>query len=138
MKHQQQVVSRRSFIASVAGSSLMMSMGSLVSGCSSQQASHALSSGALSKVFSPNIWFEINGAGEVLINIIRAEMGQHVGTSLAQIVADELGADWSKVSFNHVDTDPKWGVMVTGGSWSGSHLLYAAVASRCGRAHCDH
>ena len=118
MKHQQQGVSRRSFIAGVAGSSLMMSMGSLVSGCSSEQASQALASGDLSKVFSPNIWFEINGAGEVLINIIRAEMGQHVGTSLAQIVADELGVDWSKVSFKHVDTDPKWGVMVTGGSWS--------------------
>ena len=96
----------------------MMSMGSLVSGCSSDQASKALASGDLSKVFSPNIWFEINGAGDVLINIVRAEMGQHVGTSLAQIVADELGADWSKVSFKHVDTDPKWGVMVTGGSWS--------------------
>lgn len=96
----------------------MMTMGSLVSGCSSDQASKALASGDLSKVFSPNIWFEINGAGDVLINIVRAEMGQHVGTSLAQIVADELGADWSKVSFKHVDTDPKWGVMVTGGSWS--------------------
>ena len=118
MKHQQQGLSRRSFIAGVAGSSLMMSMGSLVSGCSSEQASQALSSGDLSKIFSPNIWFEINGAGEVLINVIRAEMGQHVGTSLAQIVADELGADWSKVYFRHVDTDPKWGVMVTGGSWS--------------------
>ncbi|MDG1506745.1 MAG: molybdopterin-dependent oxidoreductase [Luminiphilus sp.] len=118
MKNQRQGLSRRSFIAGVAGSSLMMSMGSLVSGCSSEQASQALSSGDLSKAFSPNIWFEINGAGEVLINIVRAEMGQHVGTSLAQIVADELGADWSKVSFKHVDTDPKWGVMVTGGSWS--------------------
>ena len=118
MKNQQQGLSRRSFIAGVAGSSLMMSMGSLVSGCSSEQASQALSSGDLSKAFSPNIWLEINGAGEVLINIVRAEMGQHVGTSLAQIVADELGADWSKVSFKHVDTDPKWGVMVTGGSWS--------------------
>ena len=118
MKNQRQGLSRRSFIAGVAGSSLMMSMGSLVSGCSSDQASKALASGDLSKVFSPNIWFEINGAGDVLINIVRAEMGQHVGTSLAQIVADELGADWSKVSFKHVDTDPKWGVMVTGGSWS--------------------
>ena len=88
MKHQQQALSRRSFIAGVAGSSLMMSMGSLVSGCSSEQASEALTSGDLSKVFAPNIWFEINGAGEVLINIIRAEMGQHVGTSLAQIVAE--------------------------------------------------
>ncbi len=118
MKNKRQGLSRRSFIAGVAGSSLMMTMGSLVSGCSSDQASKALASGDLSKVFSPNIWFEINGAGDVLINIVRAEMGQHVGTSLAQIVADELGADWSKVSFKHVDTDPKWGVMVTGGSWS--------------------
>ena len=85
MKYQQQGLSRRSFIAGVAGSSLMMSMGSLVSGCSSEQASQALSSGDLSKVFSPNIWFEIDGAGEVLINIIRAEMGQHVGTSFGII-----------------------------------------------------
>ncbi|MDB2313678.1 molybdopterin-dependent oxidoreductase [Luminiphilus sp.] len=118
MKNQRQGISRRSFIAGIAGSSLMMGMGSLVSGCSSEQASDALAAGDLSTVFSPNIWFEINGAGEVLINIVRAEMGQHVGTSLAQIIADELGADWSKVSFKHVDTDPKWGVMVTGGSWS--------------------
>ena len=118
MMKQQKGISRRSFVAGMAGSSLMMGMGSLVTGCSAEQASEAMASGDLSKVFSPNIWFELNGAGEVLINIVRAEMGQHVGTSLAQIVADELGADWSKVTFKHVDTDPKWGVMVTGGSWS--------------------
>ena len=118
MMKQQKGISRRSFVAGMAGSSLMMGMGSLVTGCSPEQASEAMASGDLSKVFSPNIWFELNGAGEVLINIVRAEMGQHVGTSLAQIVADELGADWSKVTFKHVDTDPKWGVMVTGGSWS--------------------
>jgi CO/xanthine dehydrogenase Mo-binding subunit len=45
-------------------------------------------------------------------------MGQHVGTALARIVADELEADWSKVRIVHVDSDPKWGLMVTGGSWS--------------------
>jgi CO/xanthine dehydrogenase Mo-binding subunit len=45
-------------------------------------------------------------------------MGQHVGTALARIVADELEADWGKVRIVHVDTDPKWGLMVTGGSWS--------------------
>ncbi|PMY02110.1 aldehyde dehydrogenase, partial [Pseudomonas sp. MPR-R2A5] len=50
--------------------------------------------------------------------IIRAEMGQHVGTALARILADELEADWDKVRIVHVDTDPKWGLMVTGGSWS--------------------
>ena len=45
-------------------------------------------------------------------------MGQHVGTALARILADELEADWDKVRIVAVDTDPKWGLMVTGGSWS--------------------
>ena len=57
-------------------------------------------------------------SGEVTVNIIRAEMGQHVGTALARIVADELEADWGKVQIITVDSDPKWGLMVTGGSWS--------------------
>src|ERR1700726_2299953 len=57
-------------------------------------------------------------SGLITVNIIRAEMGQHVGTALARIVADELEADWSKVRIVHVDSDPKWGLMVTGGSWS--------------------
>ena len=52
------------------------------------------------------------------VNIIRAEMGQHVGTALARIVADELEADWDKVRIVDVDSDPKWGEMMTGGSWS--------------------
>jgi isoquinoline 1-oxidoreductase subunit beta len=69
-------------------------------------------------LFEPTIWFSIDGDGFVTVNIIRAEMGQHVGTSLARILADELEADWDKVRFVHVDTDPKWGLMITGGSWS--------------------
>ncbi len=56
--------------------------------------------------------------GIVTVNVIRAEMGQHVGTALARIVADELEADWAQGAHRHVDTDPKWGLMVTGGSWS--------------------
>ena len=64
------------------------------------------------------MWYSIDGDGIVTVNIIRAEMGQHVGTALARILADELEADWDKVRIIHVDTDPKWGLMVTGGSWS--------------------
>ena len=56
--------------------------------------------------------------GRVTVNIAKAEMGQHVGTALARILADELECEWDKVSIVHVDTDPKWGYMVTGGSWS--------------------
>jgi CO/xanthine dehydrogenase Mo-binding subunit len=95
-----------------------MSFGTLLPGCSREQAATDIAAGGASRVFSPAVWFEIDGNGSVLINIAKAEMGQHVGTALARIVADELGADWDRVKIKHVDSDPKWGYMVTGGSWS--------------------
>ena len=52
------------------------------------------------------------------VNIIRAEMGQHIGTAIARVLADELEVDWSNVRILLVDTDPKWGYMQTGGSKS--------------------
>lgn len=70
------------------------------------------------KNFSPTVWYQIDQNGTIKVNIARAEMGQHVGTALAKIVAEELGADWNNVIIEHVNTDPKWGYMVTGGSWS--------------------
>ena len=81
--------------------------------------------------YAPTIWYTIGRDGQVVVNIIRAETGQHVGTAIARIVADELEADWSKVKFLHVDTDPKWGLMVTGGSWSiwQSYPLYSQAAA---------
>jgi len=110
---------RRSFIASSVGGGLFMGFGSLLAGCSEEQAVESITTAAdPSKLFSPTVWFDINTSGDILINISKAEMGQHVGTALARVIADELGADWSKVSIKHVDTDPKWGYMVTGGSWS--------------------
>jgi isoquinoline 1-oxidoreductase beta subunit len=69
-------------------------------------------------IFEPTIWYGMDRNGLVTVNIIRAEMGQHVGTALARIVADELEANWADVRIVHVDSDPKWGLMVTGGSWS--------------------
>jgi CO/xanthine dehydrogenase Mo-binding subunit len=68
--------------------------------------------------FDPTLWYSIDASGIVTVNIIRAEMGQHVGTAIARILADELEVDWASVRISHVDTDPKWGLMVTGGSWS--------------------
>lgn len=111
-------VSRRSFLAGTAGATLVMGLGSVLPGCSREEAATELADQGASKLFSPSVWFELDGTGGVLINIAKAEMGQHVGTALARVVADELGADWSRVSIKHVDTDPKWGYMVTGGSWS--------------------
>jgi len=86
------------------------------------------------RAFEPTIWFDIDRDGIVGVNIIRAEMGQHVGTALARIVADELEADWASVRLNYVDTDPKWGLMVTGGSWSvWQSFGYLSQAGAAGR-----
>jgi len=115
-------VSRRSFLAGSVSTGLFMGLGSLLAGCNEQDAVESISAPEALKdpstLFSPSVWFEISADGKVLINIAKAEMGQHVGTALARVVAEELGANWSDVSIKHVDTDPKWGYMVTGGSWS--------------------
>lgn len=68
--------------------------------------------------FARNLWFEIDANGIATINIAKAEMGQHVGTALAQALAEELEVRWDDVRIRHVDTDLKWGLMITGGSWS--------------------
>jgi isoquinoline 1-oxidoreductase subunit beta len=68
--------------------------------------------------FEPTIWFSIDRDGLTWINIPKAEMGQHIGTALARILADELEADWDSVHLIGVDTDPKWGPIVTGASTS--------------------
>ena len=111
-------LSRRQFVVGAAGSSLVLGLGSALSGCQPDQAASDLVSQGGSASFSPVMWFEIDADGAIKMNIVRAEMGQHVGTALAQVIAEELGAAWEDVSIQHVDTDPKWGYMVTGGSWS--------------------
>ncbi|NNC77252.1 MAG: xanthine dehydrogenase family protein molybdopterin-binding subunit [Woeseiaceae bacterium] len=111
-------LTRRSFLAGTVGTGLVMGLGVVLPGCSREKAVEEIAADGASRIFSPAVWFEVDGDGAVLVNIAKAEMGQHVGTALARIVADELGADWDAVSIKHVDTDPKWGYMVTGGSWS--------------------
>jgi len=107
-------LTKRRFMIGTVGTSMLMAFGGAASLVGNASASEQL----VNKSFQPNIWIEMNTEGEVLINITKAEMGQHIGTALARIVSDELGADWSYVRIRHVDTDPKWGFMVTGGSWS--------------------
>jgi isoquinoline 1-oxidoreductase beta subunit len=105
-------LSRRGFLIAMAGAGVMLGYTrsglALVSGAT----------GSASDLFEPTIWYGIDPSGTVTVNIIRAEMGQHVGTALARIVADELEADWNKVKTVTVDSDPKWGLMITGASWS--------------------
>lgn len=96
---------RRGFMITVAAAGAMMGLAAPVGAEAAEG-------------FEPTIWYRIGRDGTVTVNVIRAEMGQHVGTAIARIVADELEADWSKVKIDHVDSAAKWGLMVTGGSWS--------------------
>src|SRR5579864_3520032 len=110
--------SRRGFLIAMMGAGVML--GYARSGLAAVEflASGTQGGSSAGDLFEPTIWYGIDRSGAVTINIIRAEMGQHVGTALARIVADELEADWDKVRTITVDSDPKWGLMITGASWS--------------------
>lgn len=74
---------------------------------------------APARLFEPTIWCALAPDGSITVNIVRAEMGQHVGTALARIIADEMDADWCKVRIVQVDTEKRFaGQYITGGSWS--------------------
>lgn len=47
--------------------------------------------------FTPSIWFTMTPDGKTTMHIVKAEMGQHIGTGLAQIIADELEVKWADV-----------------------------------------
>src|SRR5262245_14421396 len=101
-------LSRRAFLVGMAGAAVTF-------GFAPGQGT-AQESGA--SPFEPTIWYSLDRDGIVTVNIIRAEMGQHTGTAMARILADELEVEWNNVRILAVDTDPKWGNMHTGGSTS--------------------
>ena len=69
-----------------------------------------------------NAWVVIKPDDTIIIRIARSEMGQGTLTGLAQLVAEELECDWSKVTTEYptpgqsVARKRAWGDMSTGGS----------------------
>ena len=47
--------------------------------------------------FTPSIWFTLTPDGKVTMHIVKCEMGQHIGTGLAQVIAEELEVNWEDV-----------------------------------------
>ena len=76
-------------------------------------------SGAADEV---NVWVVIKPDDTCVIRIARSEMGQGTLTGLAQLVAEELECDWSKVTTEGITPGRNlarkraWGDMGTGGS----------------------
>jgi CO/xanthine dehydrogenase Mo-binding subunit len=118
-------LSRRGFLIGAAGTGFTLAFARTALAVADPAAALA------EKLFEPTIWYHIDHEGLVTVNVIRAEMGQHVGTAVARILADELEADWSSVRIDSVDTDPKWGLMITGASWSvwQSYPLYSRAGA---------
>ena len=68
------------------------------------------------------VWVVIKPNEDVVVRIVKSEMGQGTITGLAQMVAEELECDWNKVSYEYPTPGESkkrkqvWGSFSTGGS----------------------
>jgi isoquinoline 1-oxidoreductase beta subunit len=75
------------------------------------------------QVFAPNAFIRISPHGAVTLVVSMAEMGQGVRTALPMILAEELDADWSRITVEQAPVDEKYNnplfhMQGTGGSSS--------------------
>lgn len=74
-------------------------------------------------IFNPNAFIHLADNGDTVIYCGRCEMGQGISTALPAAVADEMEADWARVTVKQADGDEKFGPQNTGGSAS-IRLMY--------------
>jgi isoquinoline 1-oxidoreductase len=75
--------------------------------------------------FAPTVWYTIGSDGKVVVTVGKADMGQHIASTMAQLVAEELEASWKDMGIAFASNeakynDPVLGALITGGSWSTS------------------
>jgi isoquinoline 1-oxidoreductase subunit beta len=110
-------LSRRSFIVGSAA----LAGGGLALGLNVPFAEEAQAQGAQAAT-EVNLWVAIKPDDTCVIRMARSEMGQGTITGLAQLVAEELECDWSKVTTEGITpgrnlaSKRAWGEMGTGGS----------------------
>ena len=112
---------RREFLHATAtaagGFVLAASFG--IAGRTSRAQSAAAVTPAAATVLSPLIFIRIDPDGAVLILAARPDMGQGIKTSAAMTIADELDADWSRVTVEQAPADGSlYGSQTIGGSRS--------------------
>jgi len=116
--------SRRHFIVGSTAIATGLAIGFDFSFMSAANA--AVGSGATSSLplATPEIgvWVVVKPNDDVVVRIVRSEMGQGTITGLAQMVAEELQCDWKKVSYEYpspgesLKRKQAWGSYSTGGS----------------------
>ena len=112
--------SRRQFLQTAAAVSGGVMVGFFLPGLSRAAAS-AVNGAAVP--FQPNAFIRIAANEEITLIVGMAEMGQGVLTSLPQLLAEELNADWRHVRVEQAPVDaaynnPMFGMQGTGGSTS--------------------
>lgn len=84
-------------------------------------------------------YIKIDASNIVTLITGQTEMGQGIGTGLAQLIAEELMLDWAQVRFEHAPAKPSdyglpgWGVQLTGGSTS-MMMWYAPLRTAAAKA----
>jgi isoquinoline 1-oxidoreductase beta subunit len=74
--------------------------------------------GAGASSVAPNVYVNVRDDDIVEIYCHRSEMGQGIRTSLPQVIADELEADWDRIELLQALGDEKYGDQNTDGSTS--------------------
>lgn len=67
---------------------------------------------------TPSLFIAIAADGTVRLTCHRAEMGQQVWTAMAQLLADDLEADWGRIEIVQAEGHPRYGDQNTDGSRS--------------------
>src|SRR5712675_1861604 len=124
-------LSRRSFLVGAAAAGLALGYSAVPGLLGADQAFAAAGN------FDPSVWYSIAPDGLVTITCGKADMGQHIASTMAQIISEELGSNWKDMRVQLASNDPKFndpvlGAQITGGSWS-TMMNYDAM-SRAGAA----
>jgi len=107
-------LSRRGFLKSAAATG-----GAFVLGAKLATTRRAFAAASATEAFEPNVFIKIAKDGAVTLMAHRSEMGQGSKTGLPQILADELEADWERVTVEQAEGDAvKYGDQYTDGSRS--------------------
>ena len=111
-------ISRREFMKRTgqAGGGLVFAL-TFASACQPDEVAVGPAAKATASV-APNVYVNIRNDGIVEIYCHRSEMGQGIRTSLPQVIADELEADWDKVEVIQAIGHEKYGDQNTDGSTS--------------------
>ncbi|WP_223787950.1 xanthine dehydrogenase family protein molybdopterin-binding subunit [Marinicella meishanensis] len=105
-----QKISRRKFLQSTG-----LASGTLMLGV---QFSPLMAKTTTPNSFQPDVFVSMDETGQVTIISHRSEMGQGIRSTLPLLVADELEADWNRVTVKQALGDAKYGSQNTDGSRS--------------------